>query len=47
VGEEIYHLSKMNPRTLLGKGTAAGIPVCDREAVILNVFLRHAKTKPQ
>jgi len=22
-----------------------GIPVCDREAVILNVFLRHAKTR--
>ncbi len=24
---------------------AAGIPVCDREAVILNVFLRHARTR--
>lgn len=24
---------------------AAGIPVCDREAIILNVFLRHARTR--
>ncbi|MCL4160299.1 UNVERIFIED_CONTAM: hypothetical protein GTU68_038874 [Idotea baltica] len=77
VGEELYHLSKPDPRTLLGKGTSrdiakrarecganllvldaeltpsqmrnledvAGIPICDREAVILNVFLRHAKTR--
>ena len=77
VGEEIYHLSRPDPRTLLGKGTSrdiaararecganllvldaeltpsqmrnledvAGIPISDREAVILNVFLRHAKTR--
>ena len=77
VGTEICHLSELNPRTLLGKGTAqelaararaagatmlvldaelspsqarnledvAGIAICDREAVILNVFLRHAKTR--
>jgi len=24
---------------------AAGIPICDREAIILNVFLRHARTR--
>ncbi len=77
VGNEIYHLSKANPRTLLGKGASreivartrscnanllvidaeltpsqtrnlediAGIAICDREAVILNVFLRHASTR--
>jgi len=77
VGQEIYHLSEPNPRTLLGKGTAqamadraraagatmlvldaelsasqmrnledaAGIAICDREAIILNVFLRHARTR--
>ena len=77
VGQEICYVSELNPRTLLGKGTAlelatraraagatmlvldaelspsqarnledtAGIAICDREAVILNVFLRHAKTR--
>jgi GTPase len=77
VGQEIYHLSEPNPRTLIGKGTAlamaeraraagatmlvldaelsasqarnledaAGIAICDREAIILNVFLRHARTR--
>src|SRR6478609_1783337 len=77
VGQEIYHLSEPNPRTLLGKGgaqaladraraagatmlvldaelspsqmrnleDAAGIAICDREAIILNVFLRHARTR--
>ena len=77
VGQEIYHLSEPNPRTLLGTGTAlamadraraagatmlvldaelspsqmrnledaAGIAICDREAIILNVFLRHARTR--
>ena len=76
LGKDIYYLSKRNPRTLIGKGTAreqaararacgatmlvldaelspsqlrnledtAGIPICDREAIILNVFLRHART---
>ncbi|MEI9952172.1 MAG: GTPase HflX [Pseudomonadota bacterium] len=77
VGQEIYHLSTPNPRTLLGTGSAqamadrarsagatmlvldaelsasqtrnledaAGIAICDREAIILNVFLRHAHTR--
>ena len=77
VGQESYHLSEPNPRTLLGSGTAqtmadraraagatmlvldaelsasqtrnledaAGIAICDREAIILNVFLRHARTR--
>lgn len=77
VGQEICVLSQLNPRTLLGKGTAqdiasrarasgatmlvldaelspsqarnledlAGMPICDREAIILNVFLAHAKTR--
>lgn len=77
VGQEICFLSQINPRTLLGKGTAqdiaararahgatmlvldaelspsqarnledlAGLPICDREAIILNVFLAHAKTR--
>lgn len=76
-GEEVYHLTEPNPRTLLGKGAAeevaararahgatmlvldaelspsqtrnledaAGIAVADREAIILNVFLRHARTR--
>jgi len=76
-GHEIYGLSRINPRTLIGKGAAreiatrargckanllvidaelspsqtrdledtAGIPVCDREAVILNVFRRNARTR--
>jgi GTPase len=77
IGQEICYLTQINPRTLLGKGTAqeiasrarmqgatmlvldaelspsqarnledlAGIPICDREAIILNVFLAHAKTR--
>ncbi|HKO47814.1 MAG TPA: GTPase HflX [Polyangiaceae bacterium] len=77
VGQEVYHLSEPNPRTLLGTGSAramaerarsagaamlvldaelspsqmrnledaAGIAICDREAIILNVFLRHARTR--
>ncbi len=77
VGDEIYHLSKTNPRTLLGKGVSrdiaararasnadllvlnaeltpsqmrnlednTGIAISDREGVILNVFLRHARTR--
>lgn len=77
VGQEIYHLTKLRPRTLIGKGTSqevaqrardlgatmlvldaelspsqmrnledeAGITVADREGVILNVFLRHARSR--
>jgi GTP-binding protein HflX len=77
VGQELCHLTRPNPRTLLGKGTAeaiaqrarergatmlvldaelspsqtrnledaAGIAICDREAIILNVFLKHARTR--
>jgi GTP-binding protein HflX len=77
IGQEIYHLTRPHPRTLLGPGTAQaiaerarergatmlvldaelspsqtrnledalGMPLCDREAVILNVFLRHARTR--
>lgn len=77
VGQEICYLSQLNPRTLIGKGTAqeiasrarengatmlvidaelspsqarnledlAGMAICDREAIILNVFLAHAKTR--
>ncbi len=77
VGQEVRHLSRPDPRTLLGQGTAreiadrarecgatmlvldaelsasqtrnledaAGIAICDREAIILNVFLRHASTR--
>ncbi len=77
VGKEIYCLSKIIPRTLIGTGAsreiaerallcnadllvldaeltpsqmrnledAAGIAISDREGVILNVFLRHARTR--
>ena len=77
VGQELCHLSRPNPKTLLGKGTAvaiaerarehgatmlvldaelspsqtrnledaAGMAVCDREAIILNVFVQHARTR--
>jgi GTP-binding protein HflX len=77
VGQELCHLTRPNPRTLLGTGTAeaiaqrardsgatmlvldaelspsqtrnledaAGIAICDREAIILNVFLKHAHTR--
>jgi GTP-binding protein HflX len=77
VGQELYQLTRPNPRTLLGTGAAeaiaqrarasgatmlvldaelspsqtrnledvAGIAICDREAIILNVFLRHARTR--
>lgn len=76
VGHECLTLTRLRPRTLLGKGTAraladrcrqagagmlvldvelspsqmrnledeAGIKVCDREAVILNVFLKNARS---
>lgn len=77
VGQELCQLTRPNPRTLLGKGTAqsiaerarssgatmlvldaelspsqtrnledaVGMAICDREAIILNVFLRHARTR--
>ncbi|HEY6077265.1 MAG TPA: hypothetical protein VIW29_00585, partial [Polyangiaceae bacterium] len=77
VGQELCQLTRPNPRTLLGTGTAqgiaerarssgatmlvldaelspsqtrnledaAGMAICDREAIILNVFLRHARTR--
>jgi GTPase len=77
VGRELCHLTRPNPRTLLGKGSAeaiaqraresgatmlvldaelspsqtrnledaAGIAICDREAIILNVFLKHARSR--
>ena len=77
VGKETYLTNKINPRSLIGKGTArevaarahdcgatmividaelspsqlrnledmAGMSICDREAIILNVFLKHASTK--
>src|SRR5688572_20716528 len=77
VGQEMCHITRPNPRTLLGTGTAQaiaerarqqgatmlvldaeltpsqtrnledalGMALCDREAVILNVFLRHARTR--
>lgn len=76
-GQEIYHLTRIRARTLLGSGTAravaeraracgaemlvidaelspsqmrnleddAGIKVCDREGVILNVFLKNASSR--
>lgn len=77
LGQELCQLTRPNPRTLLGVGTAqaiaerarasgatmlvidaelspsqtrnledaVGIAICDREAIILNVFLRHARTR--
>lgn len=77
MGYECLTITRLRPRTLLGKGTAraladrcrqagagmlvldvelspsqmrnledeAGIKVCDREAVILNVFLKNARTR--
>jgi GTP-binding protein HflX len=77
VGHEIFTLSKVRPRTLIGKGTSravaararelgatmlvldaeltpsqmrnledeAGIAIGDREGVILNVFLRNARSR--
>ncbi|MFA5504557.1 MAG: GTPase HflX [Vulcanimicrobiota bacterium] len=77
VGHEIVYLTKVRPRTLLGKGTSraiadraralgagmlvldaelspsqtrnleedSGIKVCDREAIILNVFMKNARSR--
>ena len=37
--------AELSPSQLRNLEDVAGIPVCDREAVILNVFLRHARTR--
>ena len=37
--------AELTPSQLRNLEDAAGIAVCDREAVILNVFLRHARTR--
>jgi len=37
--------AELSPSQTRNLEDTAGIPICDREAVILNVFLRHARTK--
>ena len=37
--------AELSPSQLRNLEDMAGIPICDREAVILNVFLKHASTK--
>lgn len=37
--------AELTPSQLRNLEDAAGIAVCDREAIILNVFLRHARTR--
>lgn len=37
--------AELSPSQLRNLEDCAGLPVCDREAVILNVFQRHARTK--
>jgi GTP-binding protein HflX len=37
--------AELTPSQARNLEDAAGIPICDREAVILNVFLRHARTR--
>jgi GTP-binding protein HflX len=37
--------AELSPSQARNLEDAAGIPICDREAVILNVFLRHARTR--
>jgi GTP-binding protein HflX len=37
--------AELSPSQTRNLEDATGIPVCDREAVILNVFLRHAKSR--
>jgi GTP-binding protein HflX len=37
--------AELSPSLSRNLEDAAGMPVCDREAVILNVFLRHARTR--
>src|SRR5262245_66537387 len=37
--------AELSPSQMRNLEDAAGIPVADREAIILNVFLRHARTR--
>jgi GTP-binding protein HflX len=37
--------AELSPSQTRNLEDTAGIPICDREAVILNVFLRHARTR--
>lgn len=37
--------AELSPSQTRNLEDTAGIPICDREAIILNVFLRHAKTR--
>jgi GTPase len=37
--------AELSPSQARNLEDAAGIPICDREAIILNVFLRHARTR--
>jgi GTP-binding protein HflX len=37
--------AELTPSQARNLEDAAGIPICDREAIILNVFLRHARTR--
>jgi GTP-binding protein HflX len=37
--------AELTPSQMRNLEDTAGVPVCDREAVILNVFLRHARTR--
>jgi GTP-binding protein HflX len=37
--------AELSPSQARNLEDVAGIPICDREAVILNVFLRHARTR--
>jgi GTPase len=37
--------AELSPSQTRNLEDAAGIPICDREAIILNVFLRHARTR--
>jgi GTP-binding protein HflX len=37
--------AELSPSQARNLEDVAGIPVCDREAIILNVFLRHARTR--
>jgi GTP-binding protein HflX len=37
--------AELSPSQLRNLEEVAGIPICDREAIILNVFVRHARTR--
>ncbi|MEO7109949.1 MAG: GTPase HflX, partial [Polyangiaceae bacterium] len=37
--------AELTPSQTRNLEDVAGIPICDREAVILNVFLKHARTR--